>query len=517
MPQTESQEIVNRGYCVTCSRPLPVQRVQRDNCLYLVRDCPTCGHNETLISRDAQAYYRKRRLCGYTTDARATCSMECLNCTHPVVPRLVVIDVTNHCNMNCPICLANIPAMGFDFHPPIGYFEKIFKALNKMSPKPRVQLFGGEPTCRDDLIDILKMAQKYKLECRVVTNGMRLADEDYCKRMLATNPRLLLGLDGLNPEVQKKLRKNPGSLKVKLKAIENIEKYTKSKIILMVTCGVGVSEDLMPGLVEFAHRKSNLIYIMTLIPLQATVGPERVEHETSTVEDVENLMAKCFPGLEFIPVGALRLLETFQKTYNTRITLGGAHPSCETVTLMLGDAEKYHPVSEYLKVPLYQLIEEMIEWDRRMGPKVERGVLGRLFGKIGRRIHFGLGLAGRARRYLRLDKIIGPRWFLRLLAMVWDKIKTFDTWKAVAARHIAVRAALQIYVLPYEEIGCVEAARLVDCPIAFGCEHPETGEVITVPFCSYFVYKNDILRKSAERWGVMSKERAVAAADAVTA
>jgi hypothetical protein len=40
----------------------------------------------------------------------------------------------------------------------------------------------------------------------------------------------------------------------------------------------------------------------------------------------------------------------------------------------------------------------------------------------------------------------------------------------------------------------------VDCPVAFACEHPETGEPIIVPFCSYFLFKNDILRKAADRW-----------------
>jgi hypothetical protein len=503
MPESPPTKIINRGYCDKCCRIVPVQRLQRGNEIYLTRTCSTCGYRETRISGDARAYYKKRELCGYVEDAKSTCSMDCVHCRHGVVPKLVVIDVTNHCNMNCPICLANIPGMGFDFHPPIGYFEKIFQHLNKFSPKPRVQMFGGEPTCREDFIEILQMAKRYKLECRIVTNGMRLADEQYCKEMLATNPRLLFGLDGLNPEVQRKLRKNPGSLNVKLKAIENIEKYTQSQIILMVTCGVGVSEELMPGLMQFCHEKKNLIYIMTLIPLQSTVGPEVVDIQTSTVEDVENLMGQCFPGLEFIPVGSLRLLDTFQKIFNTRITLGGAHPSCETVTLMIADEKAYHPVNEYLKAPLYDVVKNLIAWDQRMGPKVERGLLGRLFGKTGRRMHYVLAGLPLVRRSVRVGKVLGPKPVRRLLKILWTKIRTGESWKAAAGRHIAVRAVLQIYILPYEEVGCVEAARLVDCPIAFGCESPETGEVITIPFCSYFVYKNDILRKTSERWGVM--------------
>jgi hypothetical protein len=501
MPETCPAKVINRGYCEKCTRVVPVTRVQRDNCLYLVRDCPNCGHGETLISRDAERYFKKRELCGYKGEAHETCSLMCLECKHRVAPTLVVIDVTNRCNMNCPICLANIPAMGFEFHPPIGYFEKLFQHISKISPSPRIQLFGGEPTCRNDLIDILRMAKSYGLQARVVTNGIRLADEDYCKRMLATGPQLLLGLDGLNPEVQKKLRKNPGSLEKKLKAIENIEKHTKSKITIMCTTGVGVSEYLMPDLIKFCYEKRKLITLVMLIPLQAMAGPEQVDIETSTMEDVENMMGKCFPGLDFVPMGSLRLLKNLQRLYNLKITMGGAHPNCESLALMVADDGAYRPVSEYLKMSFMEFVRDLIAWDRRIGPRLEHGLLGRLFGLSGQKVHMGLSLFWWSLRHVEVGKVIGPHPIRNLLRTVWGKITTGKSWGKMFRQNLGGRNLLQIAVLPYEEPGCLESARLVDCPVAFACEHPETGEPIIVPFCSYFLFKNDILRKAADRWG----------------
>jgi uncharacterized radical SAM superfamily Fe-S cluster-containing enzyme len=49
---------------------------------------------------------------------------------------MVFVDLTNRCNMNCPICIANIPAMGFTFHPPIEYFEKVSGGIAWMQPVP---------------------------------------------------------------------------------------------------------------------------------------------------------------------------------------------------------------------------------------------------------------------------------------------------------------------------------------------------------------------------------------------
>jgi len=493
-------KVINRGYCGKCSRVVPVERVQRGNNLYLVRECPKCGRGETLISRDAQRYFQKRDLCGYAGEARATCSLNCMQCRHGVAPTLVVIDVTNRCNMNCPICLANIPAMGFEFHPPIEYFDKIFRYLAAITPRPRIQLFGGEPTCRDDLIDILVMAKRYGLQARVVTNGLRLANEDYCKRMLATGPQLLFGLDGLNPEVQKRLRKNPGSLEKKLQAIENIEKHTKSKITLMVTTGVGVSEYLMDDLMRFCHEKRKLITLVMLIPLQAAAGPEQVDIETSTMEDVENMMGKCFPGLEFVPMGSLRLLKNLQTLYNLKITMGGAHPNCESLALMVADENAYRPVADYLKMPFTAFIRDLIAWDKAIGPKLERGILGRLFGLNGKKFHMGLSLFRWSLRHVRIGKVIGPHPVRNLLRTLWGKIRTGKSFSKLWRQNVGGRNILQIAVLPYEEPGCLESARLVDCPVAFACEQPETGDVMLVPFCSYFVFKNDILRKSVERW-----------------
>lgn len=79
--------------------------------------------------------------------------------------------------------------MGFLFEPPLEYFEKIFKYYAQCEPKPSIQLFGGEPTVRNDLFDIIRIARKLKLATRLTTNGIRLADEEYCKKQSNLIPR----------------------------------------------------------------------------------------------------------------------------------------------------------------------------------------------------------------------------------------------------------------------------------------------------------------------------------------
>ncbi len=176
---------MNKALCNECGRLVEAEPQQRDGRILLVKHCPECGVNETVISSDAERYLKKRKLDG-EHPAPAGCSLNCLECRHKNQPSFIFVDITNRCNCNCPICINNTPSMGFLFEPPLEYFEKLFEHFAELESRPAVQLFGGEPTVRKDLFEIIKIAQSYGLRVRVVTNGLRLADEEYCRSLVAT-------------------------------------------------------------------------------------------------------------------------------------------------------------------------------------------------------------------------------------------------------------------------------------------------------------------------------------------
>ena len=502
MPETCGSSLVNNGYCESCNRRLPVTRVERENSLYLHRECPECGPQDVLISRDARAYYEKREFMDYKGEAERTCSLDCAHCGHSVAPTFVVVDVTNRCNMNCPICLANIPAMGMVFNPPLAYFERLFDSVATLRPLPKIQLFGGEPTMREDLLDIMKMIRKRGMTSRLVTNGLKLADEGYCKDVLKYNPQILLGLDGVNAEIQTKLRKHPGSLKQKLQAIDNIGKHTKSKITIMCTTAAGTSEELLPDLFKLMYEKRDFINRIMLIPLQATAGPETIGIESSTVEDVEHLMEKCFHGLEFVPAGAVRRMTHIMGEFGKGISIGGSHPNCECFALMVAepDAQEFRPIAEYLDTSYKGAVKDLMEWDKTVGAQIEHGFLSRVFGEKGKRLHLGTALILWLLRRTKVRRLLGPKPFSTLSSILWKKITTGKKLRKMFQEKTGNRTLLEVIILPYEEPGCLESARLKDCPVSFVCEHPETGDPTLLPFCAYFVDKNMILAKTNERW-----------------
>ncbi len=367
----------NYGVCNECRKRVPAEHVVRDGRVYLRKDCPDCGPTEALVSSDADRWQLKRRMCHYEEGAAPLhCTLQCETCGFDHNPRMVFLDVTNRCNMNCPICIANIPGMGFEFHPPLAYFEHILTELGKRDPKPLVQLFGGEPTVRDDLFEIIEMARSNGLDARIVTNGLKLADEEYCKKLCDYKVHVLLAFDGNDPAIYQRLRQNPGAHAKKLKALENLKKHSRHKNTIMCCVARGINDQHMRGLIDFCHENRSSIKCLHCIPLTETW--EEGEFETgvsTTTEDVEQIIDEAFPEdrVEFIPAGLTEHLRRAAQFFGVlRLKFGGAHPNCESAAVLVSDGQRYWPLSHYLKMPLEEVAEQVVARCEKMDARLSR-------------------------------------------------------------------------------------------------------------------------------------------------
>ena len=81
------------------------------------------------------------------------------------------------------------------------YFEKVFAAVAQMRPRPVVNLFGGEPTVRDDMFEIIEIGRKHGVDTQITTNGLRLADEEYCRKLCEAGVGLRLSFDGRTRDI----------------------------------------------------------------------------------------------------------------------------------------------------------------------------------------------------------------------------------------------------------------------------------------------------------------------------
>jgi 7,8-dihydro-6-hydroxymethylpterin dimethyltransferase len=508
--EVASMDDVNLGLCNKCRERVPSEFFPRDGQMWIRKVCPTCGATESMVSSHAHAWQTKRDLWRYVATERVACRMNCDRCGIDHRPTIVFVDVTNRCNMDCPICIATIKDMGFDFNPPMAYFDGLFAEVGRLEPKPVLLLFGGEPTVRNDLLEIIATAKKHGLRPHVVTNGIRLADEAYCRKMCEARVPFRFAFDGRNAEVYERLRRNRPAYDKKMKALANLSKYSRRKHTIMATIGRGFNDQHIGDLFQFCHENRDLISDVGIMPLTENWQPGTFDVGVhTTMEDVEEMVEQSIPGreVEFIPAGLSYALTKprsfFRKNPRSEVLLlAGAHPNCESMTLLISDGESYRGINHYLRKPFHQVAVEVAALCRRLEPRLDRLDPKRFFPRVrGQALVLWTLLPWMATR-IRFGRLIGNPFSAlgRLVSARSRRLSASDN--AIPRR---ARRMLRVAVLPFEEEHSIDAARLENCKGVFAYEDAEDGRVKYIPACLWYPYRNPILEKLSKKYGVVGE------------
>lgn len=499
----------NMGFCGNCRKQVPARHTIRDGKVYLTKDCPLCGTTEILISSNASVWQRKRDAWGYDPAKSAPCDLRCGSCSTDHNPAIVFIETTNRCNMQCPICIASVQ-VGTEYHPPLEYFDKLFKKLSTFEMKPFVELYGGEPTVRDDLLQIIKTARSYRLKPRVVTNGLKLADEEYCRKLCNKKVRLRFSFDGENPEIYRKMRKSENACDTKLKALENIKKYSRSKNTILSCVGVGINDEYVGDLLGICHKYLDAFDELGIIPLKQDLSPGASGTDVpTTIEDIEDAVQKCVPdgNVEFFSAGLAHYFTPARSFFSDRLSekfmFGGTHPNCESATFLVSDGQKFRSINHYLKIPLSKLTGIVSARTKKLNERLScynrKKFLHRLFAKI---LIFKtmVPLLWIAPNYRAIFKGKPLRGSMRLLfALI--KGQRFEN---ALSRISGLPRVLRVGVLPFEQYQAVESHRLINCKGAFAFENTSDGQIKFVPTCTWFLYRQDVLKSITAKYGIAS-------------
>ena len=195
MPGTVLRE--TRGFCPTCMKDLPVQIIEEDDKVYQVKDCPEHGEAKGLLSRDA-TYYKE--LSDYYFPILFPPDRE--------GPKRILnyynYYMTLRCNLNCPICLtdANAPKR----EPTLDEIEKTIKGFKNF----KIGMWGGEPTMRDDLMNVIRIIRRTGNIPALYTNGIKLKDPHYLDGLLKAGLEVVhMQFDGYDDEGALVLRGAP--------------------------------------------------------------------------------------------------------------------------------------------------------------------------------------------------------------------------------------------------------------------------------------------------------------------
>lgn len=253
-----------RSVCPVCLKTIEAERVLEEGCrIYMQKECEEHGSFRTLIwEGDLDSYYRwemhkekQESPVNPENTMEKGCPNDCGLCEeHLSKGCCMLLELTNRCNLQCPVCFASAGE-----NPPrdlsLKEIEEQYDFLMNHGGPFNIQLSGGEPTMRDDLPEIIRLGRaKGFTFFQLNTNGIRLAEEAaYAKKLKdAGLNTVFLQFDGVTDDVYQVLRGRP-LMERKRRAIRNCGAAGLG-VVLVPVIAPGVNENQVGDILKFAMK-----------------------------------------------------------------------------------------------------------------------------------------------------------------------------------------------------------------------------------------------------------------------
>jgi uncharacterized radical SAM superfamily Fe-S cluster-containing enzyme len=200
--------------CPTCLDLVAADVVIRAGEVFFKKQCPRCGPSEALVSEDADYYVKAYDFARPGTEphvfrheVKHGCPTDCGTCgDHEQHTCLPIVEVTDHCNLECPICIVDNQ---YSNHMPVEEFAAICDRLVEAEGAcESIAISGGEPTSHPQILELIKVASRPEIgRVVVVTNGIRLGkDRKFAEALKALDCYVGLQLDGFDASVHEDMR-----------------------------------------------------------------------------------------------------------------------------------------------------------------------------------------------------------------------------------------------------------------------------------------------------------------------
>jgi len=306
---------MTRSTCPRCLDLVNARILTDGKNVFFRKFCPAHGHSRALISEDVAYYLGTREYAHpgsvphhFSTEVKQCCPNDCGLCPdhqqhtcHPIV------EITDVCNLSCPICIADNRQRGF--LPPARFWEIVQKLVACEGHLENITLSGGEPSCHPEFLELVDIADRPEVSrVSLVTNGLRIAeDEDFVKTLKDRNLYVILQWDGFDDTVYRKLR-GCDLMAIKERALDRLVAYGISTQLIF-TAARGINEDQMGQAVRLLLETENILSL-AFQPLAFPRNPEKLGNhdpmDRITIPGaIENLVHQSdgiFKNADFIPL-----------------------------------------------------------------------------------------------------------------------------------------------------------------------------------------------------------------------
>ncbi len=209
-----------KSLCPECYKKIDATVVTDGDRVIMIKNCQTHGTFRGLVEKDVNFY--KKIISAKKDDSNFN--------------RCLMINITHACNLKCHLCY--LPRRDTKKDPSM---EAIKKAIRNY-PGPAISLSGGEPTMREELPEIISYITEEEKIPILVTNGVKLSDYDYLKKLKDAGLLIInFSCNGFTEDVFLSIENAP-LLNIKMKALSNIKKLG-IKTQFSFTMSEGINEN----------------------------------------------------------------------------------------------------------------------------------------------------------------------------------------------------------------------------------------------------------------------------------
>ena len=461
---------MTKSLCSTCKAPVDAKVVFRADAVWFDKFCPAHGHEHCRVSSSVEWYLDALSFVSSHTPPRRIskpvalgCPFDCGACpSHQQKVYLPVVPITSACNLDCPICYTinkNDQAHMMSSDEMSSILTHLAEDHDELDI---INFTGGEPTLHPHLLEFLEMCRSAGIRrLTISTNGLKLRDESYVRKLAALDARIVLSLDTFRPETDRILL-GANTVKTKLDVLDVLEKHDVATTILPAIA-MGLNDDEVGDLLQLVltrpHIRSLELHTMTFTG-QGGIGFSRSAR--ITIPDLHARIAAATAD---------------RITWRDFVPSPLAHPHCYSICYVLClDDGGYVPFARLLSRPaLFDLLADSLYIEPREKLEVVfRDLIDDLWANP--------------------DRIKESAAVLETIKRLLSAMFPSDRRLSILERQkISERTVKAIYIHSHMDEENFDVARVMKCPV--GVPQEDGGNI---PTCSYNVLYRENDHRFAE-------------------
>ena len=361
---------------------IPALVFERNNKVWILKECPKHGVVKEVYWGDYEMYKRASKYAdpGIKLENpevknpvdEVNCPDDCGLCfRHKSHTNLGNIVVTNRCDLSCWYCFFFAKEGEAIYEPNIEQIRMMLRRMKNQRPVPcnAVQLTGGEPALREDIIEIIKIAKEEGFEhIQFNTDGIEFSKNlQLVKKVREAGSTYgsivtYLSFDGVTPETNlKNYWEMPDIL-------ENCRKAGLNIVFVPTVVG-GVNDHELGKIVKFASGNIDIVRGVNFQPvsLVGRMTHKQREKQRITIPDVCRKLEEQTKGEismeDFFTVPSIgsitNFVEAFKGKQQYRLS---SHFSCGVGTYVFKERDKLIPITRFVDVEgLFDYLNELAE------------------------------------------------------------------------------------------------------------------------------------------------------------